>query len=118
MATDNDKQEWVRRAEEQIRHAAERIDPYTARMVWWYAETLDPYNLGYDLPPEERQVGREYFLGDPEGKGAVLVHEVRRLHPEIPDEEWEQLMRAAAQRDKGPDPLYMFHRYRETNPRR
>jgi hypothetical protein len=36
------------------------IDPETAEVAWWYAETLDPYCVG-DLPPELQQVGREFF---------------------------------------------------------
>ena len=82
-------------------------------MVWWAAETCDPYDLGIDLPPEARQVGREYFLVDPEGNGPeVLVDSVHALHPEIDDEEWEALMFAAADRDDSPDPLRVFHAYR------
>ena len=106
------KEEGIRLAEEEIRQAAKRIDPYTARMVWWYAQTLDPYGLGYDLSPEEEQVGREYFLADPKAEFAVLVSDVRALHPEISDEEWEELMRAAAERDDSLDPFPFFHRYR------
>jgi hypothetical protein len=106
------EEQRFRLAQEEIRQAAERIDPYTARMVWWYAQTLDPYGLGYDLSPEEEQVGREYFLEDPERKWPVLVYEVRKLHPEIGDEEWEQLMRAAAKRDDSFDPFPFFHGYR------
>jgi hypothetical protein len=90
--------EHIRQAEHEIRQAAERIDPYTARMASWYAQSFDPYNLGYDLSPDYDQVGREDFLQDPEGKW-VLAYEVRELHPEISDEEWWQLMRDAAQRD-------------------
>ena len=112
VSKQNDKQERIRQAEEQIRLSARRIDPYTARMVWWYAQTLDPYGLGYDLPPEADQVGREYFLTDPKAECAVRVDDVRELHPEIPDEEWKKLMRAAAERDDSPDPVPMFHAWR------
>jgi hypothetical protein len=105
-------EERIRRAEEQIREAAKRVDPYTARMVWWWAATLDPYGLGYDIPPDGDCVGREYFLLDPEDKGAVLAWDVRALHPEIPDHEWEELMRSAAARDDEPDPCPLFHAYR------
>jgi hypothetical protein len=40
------------------------IDPQTAEVSWWYAETLDPYGV-YDLPPEAQQIGREYFARRP-----------------------------------------------------
>lgn len=97
--------------EEKIEEAARRTDPRTARMVWWYAETLDPYGQG-GLKPEEHQVGREYFLVDPEAKFPVLVYDVHQLHPDIPDAEWNELMRAAAARDDSFDPLPFFHAHR------
>jgi hypothetical protein len=43
---------------------AVKIDPQTAEVTWWYAETLDPYGV-HNLPPESRQVGREYFARQP-----------------------------------------------------
>jgi hypothetical protein len=43
-----------------------RIDPSTAEVTWIYAFTLDPYGI-YDLPEEDRQVGREYFARVPGG---------------------------------------------------
>jgi hypothetical protein len=118
MSTDNYNVERIHRAEQEIREAARRIDPYTARMIWWYAQTLDPYGIEPDLPEEYQQVGREYFLEDPEGKWAVLVQDVRKLHPEISDGEWEKLMRAAARRDTSPDPFPMFHLYSTAEERR
>jgi hypothetical protein len=81
-------------------------------MAWWYAQVLDPYGLDDDMPPECDCVGREYFLLDPEEEWAVLVSDVRRLHPEIPDHKWEELMRAAALRDDSDDPFPFFHAYR------
>jgi hypothetical protein len=42
------------------------IDPDTAVVTWWYAQTLDPYGVDPDLPEECRQVGREYFARSPE----------------------------------------------------
>ena len=44
-----------------------RIDPETAEVEWCYAQTLDPYGDGLDLPEEYRQVGRAYFARSPEG---------------------------------------------------
>lgn len=95
----------------EISRAAKRIDPQTALMVWWYAQTCDPYDLGYDLPDEARQVGREYFLVDPIDECPVLVDDVRDLHPDVPDDEWDRLMAAAAERDTSGDPFPVFHRY-------
>ena len=40
------------------------IDPNTAEVTWSYEETLDQYGV-HDLPPELRQVGREYFARHP-----------------------------------------------------
>lgn len=94
-----------------VRDAAQRVDPRKATMRWTYAQTLDPYGA-LDLPPEYQQVGREYFLGDPEVEMWVLVSDVREQHPEFLDEEWKELMRAAAKRDTSPDPLSIFHAYR------
>lgn len=96
----------ARRIRKDIRRAAKRIDPYTARMVWSYEDQLDPYGI-FDDPPYS--VGRSYFLEDPEGEWIVLVHEVRDLHPEISDEEWSQLMKAASKRDTSWDALPNFH---------
>jgi hypothetical protein len=118
METPESKQERISKAEEEIRRAAARIDPRTARMTWTYAQTLDPYGLGPDLPEEDWQVGREYFLADPEERVWVLVSDVRPHHLDIPDEEWDELMRAAAARDDSPDPLPMFHQYSTPEERR
>jgi hypothetical protein len=41
--------------------AALQIDPETAEVMWTYAQTLDPYGVDPELPPEYQQVGREYF---------------------------------------------------------
>jgi hypothetical protein len=101
----------IRWAVRQIRRAAKRIDPYSARMVWWGAETLDPYGLRDDLAAEEHQLGRECFLADPKRKWAVTVDDVQALHPEIHDEEWKELMVAARKRDTSVDPFGAFHRY-------
>jgi hypothetical protein len=42
-----------------------QIDPQTAEVAWTYAQTLDPYGDGLDLPEECDQVGREYFARSP-----------------------------------------------------
>jgi hypothetical protein len=42
-----------------------KIDPETAETEWWYAQTVDPYDVDPDLPEEFWQVGREYFASSP-----------------------------------------------------
>ena len=54
------------------KRAGQSIDPETAEVDWWYAQTLDPYGIDPDLPDEYRQVGREYFAFDPNSE--VWVH--------------------------------------------
>src|ERR1700747_21103 len=41
------------------------IDPDTAEVDWVYAQVLDPYGDGRDLPEEFQQVGRDYFARSP-----------------------------------------------------
>ena len=47
------------------KEAGLKIDPETAEVDWWYAQTLDPYGVYSDLPEECQQVGREYFARSP-----------------------------------------------------
>src|SRR5947209_3619717 len=47
------------------KEAGRRIDPHTAAVEWWYAQTLDPYGINPELPEEYQQVGREYFARSP-----------------------------------------------------
>ena len=42
-----------------------KIDPETAEVTWWYAQTLDPYGINPDLPEEYQQIGRESFARPP-----------------------------------------------------
>jgi hypothetical protein len=56
--------EYKRRMEER-RAAGLLIDPSTAEIRWWYGQILDPYGDGLPLLPEEKQVGREYFVRAP-----------------------------------------------------
>ncbi len=97
----DDKQETrrIEDAEQKVRQAAKRIDPRTAETFWRYGQMLDPYRLGLDLEPEWECLGRLYFLNDPVERVLVLTWEVRALHPDIPDEEWEDLMQDAERRD-------------------
>jgi hypothetical protein len=41
------------------------IDPKTAEVMWWYAQTLDPYGDYPSIPDECDQVGRAYFARAP-----------------------------------------------------
>ena len=41
------------------------IDPKTAEVDWTYANVLDPYPDGLDIPEEYRCVGRAYFARSP-----------------------------------------------------
>jgi hypothetical protein len=43
------------------KEAGLKINPETAEVTWVYAQTLDPYGVFPELPPECQQVGREYF---------------------------------------------------------
>ena len=86
-------------------------NPRTATLTWWYAQVVDPYGVVPDLPEEAQLVGREYFLVE-DGKTPVLVRDVRAMHPEIDEREWEALMQAAAARDESYDPFPFFHLYR------
>lgn len=45
--------------------AALKIDPKTAKVIWRYAQVLDPYGVDPDLPIECQQVGRDYFACAP-----------------------------------------------------
>ena len=45
--------------------AARRIDPKTAKVIWRYAQVLDPYGVDPDLPKECQCVGRDYFACAP-----------------------------------------------------
>ena len=48
------------------KEAGLKIDPETAEVDWWFAYTLDPYDIEPNLPEEYRQVGRAYFARSPE----------------------------------------------------
>jgi hypothetical protein len=56
-----DVEQWLAIRKE----AALKIDPETAEVAWWYAQTLDPYGIDPDLPEECEQIGREYFAFAP-----------------------------------------------------
>jgi hypothetical protein len=47
------------------KEAGFKIDPETAEVEWWYAQTCDPYGIDPDLPAEFQQVGRGYFARSP-----------------------------------------------------
>ena len=50
--------EWL-----QIRKdAAARIDPVTAEVTFEWGQSVDPYGVEPNLPPEWDQIGRNYFV--------------------------------------------------------
>jgi hypothetical protein len=53
-----------------------KIDPATAEVCWFYAQTLDPYGVYPDIPEECSQVGREYFARAPGSKIWVLIDDL------------------------------------------
>ena len=66
------KTEYDKRMEER-RAASLLIDPSTAAIEWWYAQTLDPYDDRLPLLPELEQVGREYVARAPDSDIWVSV---------------------------------------------
>ena len=67
--------EYDRRMEER-RAAGLSIDPSTAQIEWWYAQTLDPYGDGLPLLPGTEQIDREYFARAPDSDIWVSVHDL------------------------------------------
>jgi hypothetical protein len=53
-------EDWLATREE----VGRQVDPETAEVDWFYAQTLDPYGLK-ELPEELQQTGREYFARAP-----------------------------------------------------
>jgi hypothetical protein len=47
------------------RAAGLAIDPETAAVKWWHAQTLDPYGDYPSIPDEGDSIGREYFARAP-----------------------------------------------------
>ena len=74
-------EQWLKIRKE----AALKIDPQTAKVDWWYGQTLDPYRVHADLPEELRQVGREYFARAPESDVWVWFGD---LPPEVSRALW------------------------------
>jgi hypothetical protein len=58
------------------KEAGLHIDPETADVMWDYGQTLDPYGVDPDLPPELCQVGREYFARAPGSDVWVLFDDL------------------------------------------
>jgi hypothetical protein len=69
------------------KEAGLKIDPETAEVEWWYAQTLDPYGVHPELPEEYRQVGREYFARSP---GSDIWVEFGDLPKATRDALWEK----------------------------
>jgi hypothetical protein len=61
--TANEKEAWYA-----IRKAAGlKIDPETAKVIWYWGMVLDPYGLYPDMPHEYRcHIGRLYFARAPD----------------------------------------------------
>lgn len=95
--TRRERRELMQQAAAERALAAERIDPRTCECWFEYVDTQDIYGEDPD-PHRETVIGRWYFVGEPDGGPAVAEHEVRALHPEIPDREWRELMIAAGRR--------------------
>ena len=68
------------------REDAQKIDPETAEVTWWFAQTLDPYGIS-DLSGEERQVGREYYARAP---GSDIWVSFRDLPDAVSDALWKK----------------------------
>jgi len=62
-----------------------QIDPMTAEVTSWWAQMLDPYGLGLDIPEEARCVGRCRFARAPGGAWVHFEH--------LPDETVQVLHR-------------------------
>src|SRR5262249_13306551 len=58
---DPDVEKWLAIRKEAGKH----IDPQTAEVACWYAETLDPYGVDPDLPDDCSCIGRQYFARAP-----------------------------------------------------
>ena len=72
VIAEQEKEKWlaIRREE------ALKINPQTAEVLWVYAQTLDPYGVEPELPPEYQQVGREYFARRPGGDTWVWFNDL------------------------------------------
>ena len=64
MQTESDE---IRKYLDDRKRESVKIDPQTAEVTWQYAEAFDPYGV-HVLPPEYRQVGREYFARRPDSE--------------------------------------------------
>lgn len=42
-----------------------KLNEENAEVMWWYAESLDPYGVYPDLPVKLQQVGQECFARSP-----------------------------------------------------
>lgn len=81
--------EWLAIREEE----APRIDPDTAEVTWWYAETCDPYGIGWDMQEEIWRISRDYFARAPESDIWVWFGD---LPDEVRDRLWEMHKRRLA----------------------
>jgi hypothetical protein len=70
--------------------AGKLIDPKTAEFAWGWAQVLDPYSDGLEIPEEADCVGRVYFLRAP---GSDVWVETRGL-PDDTRSEFDRLLEA------------------------
>jgi len=75
------------------KEAAQRIDPETAEVTWWYAQTMDPYGVDTNLPDELNCIGREYFACAPGSEVWVWFGD---LLESVRDALWEKHKRELA----------------------
>jgi hypothetical protein len=80
--TENEVEVFLRRK----REAGLKIDPETAEIEWFHGQSLDPYELGIDIPEEMSQIERHYFARAP-GSGEWVEF------GELPDETREAIWR-------------------------
>src|SRR5215217_8525009 len=59
--------------QDKFEHATRAIDPETAEVTYWWADTFDPYDLG---GRKAGQVGREWFARSSEGGPWILLEDL------------------------------------------
>jgi hypothetical protein len=91
MITDEEREAFLAARKE----AALKIDAATAEVSWSYEQTLDPYGIYPDLPPELRQTGREYFARAPGNDIWVWFRD-------LPDETRDALEKSRSKEDDFP----------------
>ncbi len=99
------REQWRALTQEQRERARELaakhiIDPRTCVRWLTTVDFLDPYGEDPDHIHGSAP-GRYWFVADPDVGPFVEERALRKQHPEIPNDEWAALMRAAAARRPG-----------------